>query len=220
MSELFERYIKKRGKSPLPLCSLPITVLSYALSYPVRSVGQHLTAAAAAAGVYLLLDYMLPRQIVYGSTKDRSPEVPEGWETALVQLYIASNRVSDAKVRAKLQECENLCRKLQRLHGEGLATGQGLEILANSCLPSALRLAEGYARLERSPNAHAKAAVDAIDGAFSRLHRGLSQAVLDAESAGALDITAEARALERMLRVCAVLPAELLEEDNRCKIYP
>ena len=203
MSDGFERFVLSR----LPVCSMPVTAAAFVLSHPMRGVQAYIAAAVGVAGVYLLLELLLPRRLVYLTDRgsDANP-LPADWENTLLRLELAAAEISGKPFRAKLETCIGLCRRLAG--AKNSLDRDTVSVLSRLSLPAAADLAVTYAKLEGELCDGNRPTLDAIDDAFDRLNISLQNVLQDAGGRERLHVKAEAKALCRMLTVCGIAPTD------------
>ena len=201
-----EKYKAVTEKSVLPIYSVGIVVLCYGICFPMRDIFSFLSAGLTAGAVYLLLQCLLPKRVVYRVDFPRSALLEKG-QSLRAKLCAAAESTQDPQVRQSIYRIDDAARGL-------LAWGEArpfdkdrLGRFVRFYLPAALKLAEEYCRME-DQNSKGRNILQAMEKSaemLAQMGAAFEKLQDDLFRPRAMDITAEITAIKALLQASRLI---------------
>ena len=201
-----EKYKAVTEKSVLPIYSVGIVVLCYGICFPMTDIFSFLSAGLAAGAVYLLLQCLLPKRVVYRVDSPRSALLEKG-QSLRAKLCAAAESIQEPQVRQSIYRIDDASREL-------LAWGEArpfdkdrLGRFVRFYLPAALKLAEEYCRMENQ-NSKGRNILQAMEKSaemLAQMGAAFEKLQDDLFLPRAMDITAEITAIKALLQASRLI---------------
>lgn len=199
-----------RRKSVVPILLVGVTWIVYALLFSLGGWFQYALAALASLVVYNIAKKRMPDKVILlpdevpklKRTGDRTAdELIETAQGYLERIRKADAAIDDAGVSAQLVALHDTCNKIFTTAIERPAKIPGLRRFMNYYLPTVLKLADTYARVEKraSETTNAAAMLANIKNALEVVNRAFRKELDNLYSDEIIDVSTDIEVLESML---------------------
>ncbi|MEA4965768.1 MAG: 5-bromo-4-chloroindolyl phosphate hydrolysis family protein [Oscillospiraceae bacterium] len=201
----------KEVKKPsvVPIYGTGAAILLYNLLLPMYRPLHVLLCAALAVAGYLVLLHFFPGTTVYVEQPEPAPDtgsreldeaILQGRET-IAELRQLNERIPDAEVSQSLSDIERLTQEMFRQVEQQQQKLQSIRRMLNYYLPTTLKLVRKYAELQDQANlGSVSAMLGQIRDMLRTVETALQNQVTRLYENDAVDITADIRVMEQMLR--------------------